>query len=101
MGLVFLDHQSSTPVLAEAFEAMKPFFAESYGNPSSLHRLGVRVRDAVARARQQMADLVNAESTDDIIFTANGTEAANLAIKGAAWANQRQGKHLVVSSVEH
>jgi cysteine desulfurase len=101
MGLVFLDHQSSTRLLPEAFEAMQPFFAESYGNPSSLHQLGVRARDSVAEARQQLADLIHAESPENVLFTSNGTEAANLAVKGTAWANQRRGKHLVVSSVEH
>jgi cysteine desulfurase len=101
MRLVFLDHQSSTPLLPEAFEAMNRFFTETFGNPSSLHQQGVRARDAVAKARQQMAAFINAASPDNVIFTSNGTEAANLAVKGVAWANQRRGKHLVISSIEH
>lgn len=101
MRQVFLDHQSSTPVLPEVFEAMRPYFTEIFGNPSSLHRYGLQVRDALSKARAQYASLINAESADDILFTSGGTEAVNLAIKGAAYANQRKGNHIVVSEVEH
>ena len=101
MRHVYLDHQSTTPVLPEVFEAMKPYFTEAFGNPSSLHQHGLRVRDALAKARTQIAALINAESPDDIFFTSDGTESANLAIKGVAYANQRKGNHLVVSETEH
>lgn len=101
MRHVYLDHQASTPVLPEVFEAMKPYFTEAFGNPSSLHQHGLRVRDAVKKARHQMAALVNAESEEEIFFTSDGTESANLAIKGVAYANERRGKHLVVSATEH
>jgi len=101
MRQVYFDHQSTTPVLPEVFDAMKPFFTEAFGNPSSLHQHGLRVRDALAKARSQYAALINAESPDDIIFTSDGTESANLAIKGVAYANQRKGNHLVVSETEH
>ena len=101
MRHVFLDHQSATPLLPEAFEAMRPYFTEAFGNPSSLHQHGLRVREALSKARAQMASLVNAESPDDIFFTSDGTESANLAIKGVAYANQRRGNHLVVSAIEH
>lgn len=101
MRHVFLDHQSSTPVLPEVFDAMKPFFTEAFGNPSSLHQHGLRVRDALKTARQQMAALIHAESEEEIFFTSDGTESANLAIKGVAYANERKGKHLVVSATEH
>src|SRR5437870_8539255 len=101
MRPVFLDHQSTTPVLPAVFEAMKPFFSEAFGSPSSVHQHGLRARDALARARAQVAALINAESPDDIIFTAGGTESANLAVKGAAYANQRRGNHIVLSAIEH
>ena len=101
MRRVYLDHQSTTPVSPEVFEAMKPYFLEAFGNPSSLHQHGLRVRDAMAKARQQCAALINAESPEDIIFTSDGTESANLAIKGVAYANQRKGNHLVVCETEH
>ena len=101
MRRVFLDHQATTPVLPEVFEAMKPFFSEACGSPSSLHQLGLRARDALARARAQVAALINAESQDEIIFTSGGTESANLAVKGMAYANQRRGDHIVINEIEH
>ena len=67
MHMVYLDHQSATPVLPEVFEAMRPFFAEAFGNPSSLHQYGVRASEAVAAARAQIAALIHAESPDEII----------------------------------
>jgi cysteine desulfurase len=101
MRHVYLDHQSSTQLLPEAFGAMKPFFTEAFGNPSSLHQYGLRARDAIEEAHAQVARLINAESSADIIFTSDGTESANLAIKGTAWANQRRGNHIVLSQIEH
>src|SRR2546423_5495095 len=101
MRPVYLDHQASTPVLPEVLQAMMPFFTESFGSPSSLHRAGLRARDALAQARAQFADFIHAESPDDIIFTSGGTESANLAIKGTAFANQRRGNHIIASAIEH
>jgi cysteine desulfurase len=101
MRQVYLDHQAATPVLPEVFEAMRPYFTENFGSPSSLHQHGLRAREALAQARSQVAALINAESPDDIIFTSGGTESANLAVKGAALASQRRGNHIVVSEIEH
>jgi cysteine desulfurase len=101
MRQVFLDHQATTPVLPEVFEAMKPFFIEQFGAPSSLHRHGLQAREALAKARSQVAALINAESPEDIIFTSGATESANLAVKGTAYANQRRGNHIIVSATEH
>ena len=98
---VYFDHQASTPVLPEVFEAMQPWFSESFGSASSLHRYGVHAREALERAREQVAALINAESPEDIIFTSGATESANLAVKGLAYANQRRGKHIVASAIEH
>ena len=96
---IYLDHISATPVLPEVREAMLPFLTEQFGNPSSLHDWGQSVRDAVETARAQVAELINAEP-EEIVFTGNGTEANNLAIKGLAMA-QSKGKHILVSAVEH
>lgn len=98
---IYLDQQAATPVLPEALEAMLPFFRADFGNASSLHHHGVNARDALARAREQFARLLNAELPEEIIFTSGGTEAVNLAIKGCALANERHGKHFVVSAIEH
>jgi cysteine desulfurase len=101
MRRVFLDHQSSTPVSPEVFEAMRPFFSEHFGNASSLHERGLRARDAMAQARARVAGLLNAESPEEIHFTSGGTESANLAVKGVAYANQRRGNHIVIGAIEH
>src|SRR5262245_41605198 len=101
MPSVYLDHQAATPLLPEASEAMRPFFSEAFGSASSLHQQGLRARDALAKAREQMAAFIQAESPEDIIFTSDGTESANLAVKGVAYANQRRGNHIVVGATEH
>jgi len=98
---VYLDHQTTTPLLEEALQAMIPYFREAYGSPSSLHRFGLQVREGLKEARQQIARMINAESEEDLIFTSGGTESANLAIKGFADANHRKGNHLVISAIEH
>src|ERR1700677_4943388 len=99
---VYLDHQTTTPVLEEALQAMLPYFREAYGSPSSLHRFGLQVREGLKEAREKIAAMINAESEEDLIFTSGGTEAANLAIKGFADANMRtKGNHIVVSAIEH
>ncbi len=101
MRHVYLDHQSATPVLPEALAAMQPFFAAAFGNPSSPHQHGLRARDALEAARAQIAGLIHAASPEEIIFTSDGTESANLAVQGAARAQQRRGRHLVLSRIEH
>lgn len=98
---VYLDHQSATPALPEVREAMRPFLDRDFGNPSSLHHQGLQAREAVDAARAQVAALINAESPEDIIFTSDGTESANFAVKGAAFANQRRGHHIILSQIEH
>ena len=101
MRSVYLDHYSATPVLPEVFEAMRPWFTEEFGNPSSLHHRGLRARDAMARARAGVAALIAGAAPEEIIFTSDGTESANLAVKGVAYAGQRRGNHIVTSQVEH
>lgn len=101
MRQVFFDHQATTPVLPEVLEAMRPFFSEAFGSPASLHHFGVQARDALDKAREQCAAMINAEYAEEIIFTSGGTESANLAVKGAGYANQKRGKHIVASAIEH
>ncbi len=97
MGAYF-DHNATTPLDPEVLEAMMPYLREEYGNPSSQHRWGRAARDAVARARAQVAALVNAADAE-LVFTGSGTEANNLAIKGAAAALPPG--TLAVSAIEH
>lgn len=96
---VYLDHGATSPLREEALEAMLPFLQDKYGNPSSMHSQGREVRLAVDRAREQTALALGAEP-EEIFFTSGGTEANNIAIKGAARARQKKG-HLITSSIEH
>jgi cysteine desulfurase len=98
---VYLDHITATPLDPRVFEAMKPCFEEVFGNPSTLHQQGLQARDLLSRARQQCAQFIHAASAEEIYFTSGGTEANNLAIKGAAFASKRVGNHIVLSAVEH
>ena len=101
MRQVYFDHQASTPVLPEVLDSMHTWSTEIFGSASALHHHGVLARDALERARERVAALINAESLEDIIFTSGATESANLAVKGVAYANQRRGKHIVASAIEH
>ena len=96
---VYLDHGATSPLRKEALEAMLPFLQDKYGNPSSLHSPGREVRKAVERAREETALALGA-APEEIFFTSGGTEANNIAIKGAARARRGKG-HLITSSIEH
>jgi cysteine desulfurase len=100
MREVYLDNVATTPVLPEVLEAMLPYFKEDYGNVQSLHNWGDKAREAVEKARSQVAGLIGGKA-EEVIFTASGTEANNFAVKGLAMAQQTKGKHIVVSAVEH
>ena len=93
---VYLDNAATTRVRPEVFEAMRPYFCEQYGNPSSIYDLGQDAADAVSEARGIIADTIGAKDTE-IYFTASGSEADNWAIKGVARAaaekGQRQAYH--------
>ncbi|MEK6814559.1 MAG: cysteine desulfurase family protein [Nitrospirota bacterium] len=101
MRKVFFDHISTTRPHAEVVEAMMPFFRDHFGNALSLHQFGSEPRRAVDDAREKVAALIGAAKPDEIIFTSSGTEANNLALKGIAIAQQKRGKHIVVSAIEH
>jgi cysteine desulfurase len=96
---IYFDHSATTPLDPRVLDAMGPYLTGAYGNPSSLHEEGRIARAAVDRARAQVAALIGAEP-DEIIFTASGTEADNLALIGAVHASGKPG-HLVTSAIEH
>jgi cysteine desulfurase len=100
MRKVYLDNMATTPLLPEVYELMLPYLGEAFGNPSSIHQWGDRAREAIETARDQVAELIGA-SASEIIFTGSGTESNNFAIKGLALAQQKKGKHVVVSAIEH
>jgi cysteine desulfurase len=96
---IYFDHSATTPLDSRVLDAMLPFLSGGFGNPSSSHREGRAARDAVETARAQVASLIGAEP-EEIVFTASGTEADNLALIGAVRANGTPG-HVVTSSIEH
>lgn len=98
-GPIYLDFNATTPLAPEVFAAMTPYLTTHFGNPSSGHVYGRRARDAVDKARAQLAELIGAQP-DEIVFTSCGTEANNLAIRGVAAAHGRPA-HLVTSTIEH
>ncbi|GGE13168.1 cysteine desulfurase [Marinithermofilum abyssi] len=98
---IYLDHAATTPVHPEVREAMLPYLDQYFGNPSSIHRYGREIRQAVDRARDQLARGLNADPSQ-IIFTSGGTEADNLALIGVALAQKERGRdHIITSAAEH
>ena len=96
----YLDHAATTPVLPEVRDAMLPFLEEDFGNPSSVHAAGRRAKAAVEDARERVAGAIGA-SPAEIVFTAGGTEADNLALKGASRKLRGNGNHIVSTPFEH
>jgi cysteine desulfurase len=97
---IYLDHAATSPVRREALDAMLPILTETWGNPSSPHAVGRQARAALDDARERLARRLNADPRE-LVFTSGGTEAINLAIKGAAWAGKATGNRIVTTAVEH
>ncbi len=98
--MIYLDHAATTPLRAEVLDSMLPLLRDTYGNPSSAHAAGRRARAAMDDAHETVARCLNADARE-IVFTSGGTEAINLAIKGAAWAGKTSGNQIITSAVEH
>ncbi|HXW89255.1 MAG TPA: cysteine desulfurase family protein [Terriglobales bacterium] len=96
MRRVYFDNNATTPVLPEVLEAIQPYFAEHFGNASSIHHYGQETRKAVERARESVAALLGCR-VSEIVFTSGGTEGDNLALFGLL----RSGDHVITSSIEH
>jgi cysteine desulfurase len=97
---VYLDNSATTPIDREVVEEMLPFLTEKFGNASSIHFYGQEARSAVDKARHQVAEIINARP-NEIVFTSGGTEANNLAIRGFVEANEKHGRHIITSAIEH
>ncbi|HYL41201.1 MAG TPA: cysteine desulfurase family protein [Candidatus Binatus sp.] len=97
---IYLDHAATTPLRREALEAMLPYLAEQFGNPSSPHAWGRRARRALDEAHERIAAAIGA-GPREIVVTSGGTEALNLALKGAAWAGKGRGHRILTTAVEH
>jgi cysteine desulfurase len=98
--MIYLDHSATSPVDPEVFEAIKPYFTDSFGNASTLYSLGRDGRRAMESAREEVASIIGAE-TKEIIFTSGGTESDNIAIKGIAYKLKNKGNHIITSDIEH
>ena len=96
----YFDHVATNPLHPDVLEAMMPYFREEFGNPLSVYEYGMKAKNAIESAREQVAGLVNAKPAE-IIFTASGAEANNFGLRGIALARQQEGKHILVSRMEH
>ncbi len=100
MESIYLDHSATTPVDPEVLGAMMRYFGNHFGNPSSIHGFGQEARRAIEAARGQVASLIGADP-EEIVFTGGGTEADNLALMGAAFAEASGRDHIITSAIEH
>jgi cysteine desulfurase len=98
--MIYLDNNATTRVAPEVLDAMQPYLGTLFGNPSSAHSLGREMKQAVERAREEVADLIGAAVPSEIVFTSCGSESDNWAIRGAL-AVQPEKKHIVTTLVEH
>ena len=97
---IYLDNAATTKTAQEVVDAMLPYFTESYGNPSSIYELGQRSKEAITKAREEVARVIGAK-TEEIYFTGGGSEADNWAIKAAYEAYKSKGNHIITSKIEH
>ena len=98
--MIYLDHNATTPLAPEVLQAILPFLEDNFGNPSSVHSLGRKVRVKIDEAREQVAHLIGAHP-GEVIFTSGGTEANNMAILGTALSQKEKGNHIITCEIEH
>ena len=99
-NIIYMDNHATTPIAPEVLEAMMPYLTTNFGNASSTHPFGITAKDAVEKARHQVAELLGC-SAEEIIFTSGATESDNLAIRGIAYACREKGNHIITSTAEH
>lgn len=98
--MIYLDYAAAAPVRREVRKVMTEV-RKYFANPSSMHSAGKKAKVALEKSREKMKNILNAAEKDKIIFTSNGTESVNHAVKGAAYAYQKKGNHIITSKVEH
>ncbi|MCL4274628.1 MAG: cysteine desulfurase [Anaerolineales bacterium] len=98
--MIYLDYAATTPLDPRVLDAMMPYFRENFGNPSSIHRLGQKAETAVEGAREKVAAVLGCRP-DEIVFTSGGSEADNLALRGAMMAHRTTGKWILTAKTEH
>ena len=99
-NIIYMDNHATTPIAPEVLEAMMPYLTTHFGNASSTHPFGTTAKDAVDKARHQVAELLGC-SAEEVIFTSGATESDNLAIRGIAYACREKGNHIITSTAEH
>ena len=99
-NIIYMDNHATTPIAPEVLEAMMPYLTTNFGNASSTHPFGTTAKDAVDKARHQVAELLGC-SAEEVIFTSGATESDNLAIRGIAYACREKGNHIITSTAEH
>ena len=99
-NIIYMDNHATTPIASEVLDAMIPYLTTHFGNAASTHPFGVTAKDAVEKARHQVADLLGC-SGEEIVFTSGATESDNLAVKGIAYACRERGNHIITSTAEH
>ncbi|WP_304339979.1 cysteine desulfurase NifS [Metaclostridioides mangenotii] len=97
---LYMDYSATTPVKQEVVDAMLPYYTEYFGNASSFHTFGREAKEALDKAREQVADLINAKP-GEVYFTAGGSESDNWALEGVAFANREKGNHIITTKIEH
>ena len=97
---IYFDHAATTPTDPEVLEAMRPFFTEKFGNPSTLYGIGREAKAAIEEAREKVAALIGADPSE-VFFTSGGTESDNHALIGVAYANEKKGNHIITTAIEH
>ena len=100
MRKCYFDHVATNPLDSRVLDEMMPYFKEEFGNPLSMYELGSKAKEAIDNARGQVASLIGSKASE-IVFTASGAEANNFALRGIALARQNEGKHVIVSKMEH
>ena len=100
MEKIYFDHAATTPVRPEVLDLMLPYYSEHYGNPSSIYEIARSNKKAMELAREKTASALNADP-QEIFFTGSGTEADNWAIRGIAELNEKKGRHIITSAIEH
>lgn len=99
-NIIYMDNHATTPIAPEVLDAMIPYLTTHFGNAASSHIYGTSAKEAVYKARYQVADLLGC-SPEEIVFTSGATESDNLAIRGSAYANRNKGNHIITSAAEH
>ncbi len=99
-NIIYMDNHATTPIASEVLDAMIPYLTTHFGNAASTHPFGVTAKDAVEKARQQVAELLGCSGVE-IVFTSGATESDNLAVRGIAYACRERGNHIITSTAEH